>query len=194
MRILPVHFTLAVLLGLSGCATTSVPANRFMLPDSQAVPSGGPGADHVLLVRAPRLAHYLDVDGIVLQLDDISLNAARQHLWAEPLGRQLERGMRARLAKRLGDTRVLRDEGSQRDPDALFLRLEVDSFQGRYDGLAVASGQWQLLAADGTLVAMENFHAETELDDDGYPALVRALGRSWDQVADQVAAIVSRHR
>lgn len=194
MRILLALLTLTMLFGLSGCATSTTPANRFMLPDSQAESSGGPGAKHVLLVRSPRLAHYLDVDGIVLQLDDISLNAARQHLWAEPLGRQLERGMRARLGERLDDTRVLRDEGGYRASDAQFLRLEVDRFQGRYDGLAVASGQWQLLAADGTLVAMENFRAEIELDDDGYPALVRALGRSWDQVADQVAETIRRHR
>ena len=194
MRILPALLTLTLLLGLSGCATSTTPANRFMLPDSQAAPAGGPGAEHVLLVRPPRLAHYLDVDGIVLQLDDISLNAARQHLWAEPLGRQLERGMRARLGERLGDTRVLRDEGGHQSPDALSLRLEVDRFQGRHDGLAVASGQWQLLAADGALVAMENFRAETELDDDGYPALVRALGRSWDQVADEIAETIRRHR
>ncbi|RDB42240.1 hypothetical protein DU490_14145 [Halomonas sp. DQ26W] len=194
MRILLGLFTLAMLLGLSGCATSSAPANRFMLPDSEAARSASPDVEQVLLVRTPRLAHYLDVDGIVLQLDDISLNAARQHLWAEPLGRQLERGMRARLSERLVDTRVLRDEGGHRGPNALLLRIEVDSFQGRYDGLAVASGQWQLLAADGELVAMDNFRVETELDDDGYPALVRALGRSWDQVADQVAATVSRHR
>ena len=194
MRILPALLTLTLLLGLSGCATSTTPANRFMLPDSQAEPAGGPGAEHALLVRTPHLAHYLDVDGIVLQLDDISLNAARQHLWAEPLGRQLERGMRARLGERLGDTRVLRDEGGHQSPDALSLRLEVDRFQGRHDGLAVASGQWQLLAADGALVAMENFRAETALDDDGYPALVRALGRSWDQVADEIAETIRRHR
>ncbi|MGQ4877062.1 PqiC family protein [Billgrantia sp. LNSP4103-1] len=183
------------LLLLTGCASSSAPANRYMLPDSStALPNGSPAAGHLLVVQPPRLAHYLDVDGIVLQLDDITLNAARQHLWAEPLGRQLERGLRARLAERLPDTRIMREEASLGRSEALRLRLEVDRFQGRHDGLAIASGQWQLLAPDGRLLAMERFFAETELDDDGYPSLVRALGSSWDQVASEIASGIRRTR
>ncbi|MGL6214628.1 PqiC family protein [Billgrantia desiderata] len=186
---------LTSLLVLVGCATPTTPANRYMLPDSAAAPSGGsPAAGHLLIVQPPRLAHYLDVDGIVLQLDDITLNAARQHLWAEPLGRQLERGLRARLAGHLPDTRIMRDEASLGRSEALRLRLEVDRFQGRHDGLAIASGQWQLQAADGRLLAMERFHVETQLEDDGYPALVRALGASWDRVASEIATGIRQHR
>ncbi|PXX95604.1 PqiC family protein [Halomonas sp. LBP4] len=181
------------LLSLGGCASASSPSTRYTLPEgSVATAPVDATAEHLLLVRPPRLAHYLDVEGIVLQLDDITLNQAREHLWAEALGRQLERGLRARLAARLPGTRVLRDDGSDRGVDAIRLRLEVDRFQGRHDGLAVAGGQWQLRDADGRLLAMDGFHAETELDADGYPALVRALGRSWDEVADQIAAAVRR--
>ncbi|KAA0013645.1 hypothetical protein F0A17_04595 [Billgrantia pellis] len=187
-------FLLVGALGVSGCASSTPPANRFMLPGSEAAPTPTGQAEYVLLVQSPRLAHYLDVDGIVLQLDDITLNAARQHLWAEPLGRQLERGLRTRLAERLPNTRVVRDESATGRGNAMRLRLEVDRFQGRHDGVAIASGQWQLLAPDGRLVAMERFHAETELDDDGYPALVRALGRSWDRVADDIASGIRRGR
>jgi uncharacterized lipoprotein YmbA len=183
------------LLLLAGCASPTDPTNRYMLPDSGTAPSASsPAAGHLLVVQPPRLAHYLDVDGIVLQLDDITLNAARQHLWAEPLGRQLERGLRARLVERLPDTRIMPDEASLGRSEALRLRLEVDRFQGRYDGVAIASGQWQLLAADGRLLAMERFYTETELDDDGYPALVRALGSSWDQVASEIASGIRRAR
>ncbi|MBA2777597.1 PqiC family protein [Billgrantia kenyensis] len=191
-------FWLVLLTGmllLAGCASPTAPANRYMLPESASAPPGAsPSAGHLLLVQSPRLAHYLDSDGIVMQLDDISLNAARQHLWAEPLGRQLERGLRSRLAERLPDTRVMREEASLGRSEALRLRVEVDRFQGRHDGLAIAGGQWQLLTADGGLLAMESFLAETELEDDGYPALVRALGTSWDQVAADIATAVRRVR
>lgn len=191
-------FWLALVTGLlllAGCASSTSPANRYMLPDSVtslADRSHTPG--HLLVVQSPRLAHYLDEDGIVLQLDDITLNAARQHLWAEPLARQLERGLRERLAQRLPDTRIMRDESSLGRSEAQRLRLEVDRFHGRHDGFAVASGRWQLLAADGRLLAMERFHTETELDDDGYPALVRALGSSWDRVAEEIAEGIARAR
>ncbi|MGR2737192.1 PqiC family protein [Billgrantia sp. Q4P2] len=195
MRWIPQLALLASMLLLAGCASPTTPANRYMLPDSgTALSVGSPAAEHLLVVQPPRLAHYLDTDGIVLQLDDITLNAARQHLWAEPLGRQLERGLRARLAERLPDTRVMRDEASLGRSEALRLRLEVDRFQGRHDGLAIASGQWQLLAPDGRLLAMERFHVETELDDDGYPALVRALGSSWDRVVSDIATGIRQAR
>lgn len=120
-----------------------------------------------------------------MQLDDITLNAAREHLWAEGLERQLERRMRANLSQALPDLRVIRDENVP--AEALTLRLNIDQFQGRFDGIAVASGQWQLLNAAGELLEMDNFHSETSLQTDGYPALVRALSESWDLAAERIA-------
>ena len=36
-------------------------------------------------------------------------------------------------------------------------------------------------------VRLKSFTAETILDQDGYPALVRSLGESWQAVAEQIA-------
>ncbi|WP_447556222.1 PqiC family protein [Vreelandella sp. EE22] len=169
---------------MSGCASSVSPPARYMLPAAQ-VTSPATTTEHTLQVRMPRLAHYLDVDGIVMQLDDITLNAAREHQWAEELGRQLERALRGRLSQELPLVQVVRAEGRQ--DGALTLAIEVDQFQGRYDGNAVASGQWQLRGANNQLLAMESFSVETELRQDGYPALVRALGQSLDEVATDIA-------
>ncbi|TFH86760.1 hypothetical protein EQG41_10515 [Billgrantia azerbaijanica] len=181
---------LLVLLWLGGCATSSPPAQRYTLPAIQtASPAADANPERLLQVRTPRLARYLDVDGIVLQLDDITLNEARSHVWAEPLPRQLERTLRARLAAMLPDTRLLRSD----DPapgTALSLHLDVDRFQGHYDGTALAAGQWQLRDAAGQLLIADDFLATTELANDGYPALVRALGESWNRVADRIGEAI----
>ncbi len=179
--------------GLAGCATSTPAPARYTLPEATGNVAGAE-AEHLLLLRVPRLAHYLDVDGVVMQVDDITLVEARGHQWAETLGHQMERGLRRRLATRLPDTRVMPDEASAREPGALSLRLEVDRFQGRHDGLAVAGGQWQLRDADGNLLVMDSFLVTTELDADGYPALVRALGRSWDGVAERLADAIQGAR
>ncbi|WNL37512.1 ABC-type transport auxiliary lipoprotein family protein [Halomonas sp. PAMB 3232] len=180
--------TFAAIMGLGlflgGCASSVTPPARYMLPATPIATPATP-TERTLQVRAPKLSHYLDVDGIVMQLDDITLNAAREHQWAEELGRQLERGLRARLSQELPLVQVVGAQGRQND--ALTLSLEVDQFQGRYDGNAVASGQWQLRGAGNELLALESFNAETELREDGYPALVRALGQSLDQVARDIA-------
>lgn len=175
---------LAACLMLTACASSVTPPARYMLPSNQLAntPNSPQGT---LQLSSPRLAHYLDVDGIIMQLDDITLNEAREHQWAESIGRQLSRSLRTRLSQELPLIRVVRDDSSQ--PEALNLRLEVDQFQGRHDGLAIATGQWQLRSASNELLAMESFSAQTALDDDGYPALVRALGASWDDVAKQIA-------
>lgn len=176
--------TLMACLLVSACASSVTPPARYMLPSDPLASTPNQPAG-TLVVSSPRLAHYLDVDGIVMQLDDITLNAARQHQWAEGLGRQLERRLRTNLSQALPTLRVMRAEGNQ--ANALTLRLNVDQFQGRFDGVAVASGQWQLLNAEGELLAMENFHTQTRLEEDGYPALVRALSESWDRAAELIA-------
>ncbi|MFG6667330.1 membrane integrity-associated transporter subunit PqiC [Halomonas sp. HNIBRBA4712] len=181
--------TLLTLLGLvlilGGCASSVEPPARYTLPVAPITPAAT-ATEHTLAVRSPRLAHYLDVEGIVMQLDDITLNAARQHQWAEELGRQLERGLRGRLSRELPLVQVVRAEGRQQG--AVTLAVEVDQFQGRFDGNAVASGQWQLRGANNELLALESFNVETELAQDGYPALVRALGQSLDEVAAEIAS------
>lgn len=185
LRRLPLLWLAAAMsLFLSACASSVSPPTRYMLPASPAV-SASSSAEATLQVSAPRLAHYLDVDGIVMQLDDITLNEAREHQWAESIGRQLERALRAELADQLPSVQVVRAEGSR--PGTLTLSMEVDQFQGRYDGVAVASGQWQLRDSDGEMLALKSFTAETTLDQDGYPALVRSLGESWQAVAEQIA-------
>ncbi|HSP57884.1 MAG TPA: ABC-type transport auxiliary lipoprotein family protein [Halomonas sp.] len=183
---------------LAGCASNDPAPNRYTLPEG--VPTSdmdtsiaGVEAQYQLRIAAPRLARFLDSDGIVLQLDDITLNEANHHLWADPLSAQLARGLQARLAARLPQTRVV-DERTPTDGQSMTLQVDVDRFNGRYDGRAIASGQWQLRDAQGDLLAMSPFVVERSLESDGYAPLVRALGRSWDEVADQLAEAIRQLR
>lgn len=185
---------LSVLSWLAGCATNAAPTRQYGLPPDQLTASQADisatadrQGSQVLVVRPLAMASFLEQQGIVLQLDDITLNPARDHLWAEELGPMLDRGLRRRLSHRLPDTRVLAEANPAAPPRAMTLRLEIGSFQGRYDGQAVAGGQWQLRDPDGELLTLDTFEVETPLDADGYPALVRALGKSWDTLADRIA-------
>ncbi|MBB3140684.1 PqiC family protein [Halomonas organivorans] len=192
MTALRAPLSLMLLLWLTGCALGGTPATRYALPEAAAADVAGAEASHVLVLRPLRLAPFLDAEGIIVQLDDITLREASGHRWAEPLGRQLERGLRDRLAAALPDTRVLLDSETGAQAGPLQLRVTVERFQGRPDGRAVAAGRWQLLAADQTLLDTAAFRVATPLASDGYPALVRALGHSWDDVAASIAAAVRR--
>lgn len=186
MRITRVLQPLLLLALVSCAASPQAPATRYVLPpDAGGVQRANEGAPAgTLVLQNLRLAGYLDTAGIVLQLDDITLNEAGNHLWAEDLELLLQRGLRGRLANRLPEFRVLAggDAGG-----GLQLRVEVDGFHGHFSGVAVASGQWQLRRGNGELLVQESFREETRLESDGYPALVRALGRSWDRAAERIA-------
>ncbi|SFU30542.1 hypothetical protein SAMN04487955_101200 [Halomonas korlensis] len=195
MRILGIACLLA---WLAGCASNGPAPNRYTLPEGTPATNpdtsiAGVEAQYQLRIAAPRLARFLDSEGIVLQLDDITLNEANHHLWAEPLGSQLARGLQARLAARLPETRVV-DERTPTDSQSMTLQVDIDRFNGRYDGRAIASGQWQLRDAQGDLLAMSPFVVEQPLESDGYAPLVRALGQSLDVVADRIAAAVQQRQ
>lgn len=180
---------------LTGCVGTPTPSERYTLPGPEHVETAGADTDQVLLIDSLTLAGYLDSDGIVLQLDELRLNEARQHRWAERLDRQLERGLRQRLATTLEDTRITMDADDTRASDTVtHLRITIDRFQGDHRGYAIASGQWQLRDEDDRLVTARSFDERTELTSDGYAALVRALGQSWDRVGKAIATAVREMR
>lgn len=189
MTNLPRIVSLLLLLALISCASAPPVSQHYLLPSpargngNSAVTEGE--RPRVLVLQELRLASYLDDVGIVLQLDDITLHPAQNHRWAEPLAQQLHRGLRQRLERQLPEATVLDGRGPA---DSLRLRIDVERFHGRYDGQAVAGGRWQLWAADGSLLRQEPFAATVMLANDGYPALVRALGAAWDQVATAVAS------
>lgn len=179
----------AVLL-LTACAGGNPPlaVTHYLLPEDgrKAGAATAAPAPQVLVLRQLQLADYLDTGGLVLQLDDITLNAAVSQRWADPLGQQLQRGLRQRLQNRLPGTTLLDATAPTRE--GLQLRVEVNRFHGSHTGAAVAGGQWQLRDTGGVLLAQQSFDVALPLANDGYPALVRALGSAWDQVADEIAA------
>jgi|SRR5690554_1894360 len=185
-------FGLLLALSLTACAGKSVNIQRYNLPESTAATSlPSANAEQVLVIGAIHLAEFLDSESIVLQLDDITLHQAREHLWAENLSQQLRRGLRSRLSSRLPNILVVAD-GRGLKQDAWNLQLEIEQFQGHFAGKALTSGQWQLHDSKGKLVFIAPFKMETTLNSDGYPALVRALGNNLDKLAEQLAGEIQQ--
>lgn len=187
---------------LAGCASSAAPPSIYMLPaenssetstQRSATLAGISDEDGPLLaIRALRLAPFLDVQGIAFQLDDVRLQEAGNHQWAEPLASQLERGLRDRLATRLPQDRVMLDRAVDGETPALILRVEIDRFQGHHSGHAAVGGRWQLRDAQGEPLAHRSFDINTPLEADGYPALVRALAKGLDQLADEISEQANR--
>lgn len=180
--------------GLTGCAGTVSSTTSYMLPTNMTAPAVAEQfSTQLAVVVAPvRIANYLDNEGIVVQLNDIEVYQAREHLWAEGIGQQLQQQLEQRLALDLPNAQII----SKGQPLAAGLpvrelRLAVHRFQGQQTGDALAGGQWQLLDGSGQLIKQRSFSVTAPLADDGYPALVRALGQAWQIEADVLAKELS---
>jgi uncharacterized lipoprotein YmbA len=128
------------LLVLTACAGSPATSTQYLLPaDNSSSPGAAVEPTRVLVVRPLQMADFLNEEGIVLQLDDITLNQASSNRWAEQPAMMLQRGLRQRLANRLPDTEVL--DANSRAAGDMQLLVEVNSFQGTHNGEAIAAGQ-----------------------------------------------------
>ncbi|MFQ6404728.1 membrane integrity-associated transporter subunit PqiC [Methylophilus sp. 'Pure River'] len=192
-KTIQLRFGLAVLLGLSlsGCFKSNPPVKteRYSLPEvttPQPATTKTPTLTRTLALGRLQLADYLDTDRIIIQTDDITMQPARDHLWVDNLSQELRRGLRARLASRLGNTLVVDPQPGL--PAANTLHLTIEQFHGQMRGYAVLSGQWQLISANQVAGPSRAFKFSTPLAENGYPALVRALGQDLDLLSEQIVS------
>lgn len=186
------HFRFGMLLmltlSLSACFQSNplVKTERYSLPEVSVPQQASPSVStttYTLLLNRIQLADYLDTDRIVIQLDDITMRPARDHLWVDNLSQELRRGLRTRLASRLDHVTVV-DPQPGLAASTNSLNITIDQFHGHMQGYAVLSGQWQ---SGGSSLPPQSFRFTTPLAEDGYPALVRALGHNLDLLCDQIA-------
>lgn len=172
MRTLLLAPLLATLLAvlLSGCA--SVPADtsqQYLLPSAAQPPAANVELPDLRL----HLAGYLDQSGIVLQDGPVTVTAARQHRWADPLPDQLRRSLRYHLS----------EDGV---PAQGRLTVDVVQFQGSDDGHALVAGHWQFENGKGGEQSGQ-FQIRQPLNQNGYGALVKQLDAAWATVAQSIS-------
>lgn len=178
------------LLLIAGCASKTVQPSSYMLPAS--APEQQYSSALAVAIAPIRLTGLLDNEGIVMELNDIEVYQARQHLWAEDIGIQLQQQLQQRLTLSLPQAQIVaKGQPLQAGLAQREVRVSVNGFQGSYNGKAIVQGQWLLLGESGQLLKQKNFRIEQPLPADGYPALVRTLAAAWDQVSEQLAAALA---
>jgi len=170
---------------LTACVSQPVTqTNFYTLPVTQA--SEPVVSDKTVFIKPIILADFLSNNGVVLQLDDITIHSAQYHQWAEPLTDQLSRALRDRLQAAQSNYRIV-NLPSFAKQSTYQLQLEFDQFQGRFDGKAVTTGQWQLMNIAGETLKTQRFSLTQDLPAEGYPVLIRALATNLDKLAAEVA-------
>ncbi|MBZ9610096.1 PqiC family protein [Rheinheimera maricola] len=172
------YLSMAVLLLLAACSSQP-PVSFYQLPPVQSVMTAPSAAAKGLFVEPVQVAPYLNGRGLVLQVSSVELVMARQHLWAEGLDQHLQRQLR----KYIPLYTPAYFAQLQPSADSVRLTVQLDRFHGLVEGYAVLSGRFSL----SSQAIVHSFDLRLPLLNDGYPAMVTALGQGWEQLAQQIA-------
>jgi uncharacterized lipoprotein YmbA len=150
-------------------------------------------APHVIEVRRPGLAGYLDRAEIVGKAADYRLNLDPGTRWAEPLGDMIGRVFAQDLAQRLPSSTVYAEGGAVGADPGLRVALDVQRFDDGGDGLVHLTGVATLEQGRGH-VLLDTQHIDLQAHrSSGRPAeLAAAMSQLLGEAADQVAAGVRK--
>lgn len=182
---------------LAGCGGGSAGLHYYNLPNSQQqssnyIKSAGATRNPVAISISPvQLSSFLDGTGIVYQLSPVEFNEAQLNLWANDISDQLTSTLANTLQQGAGAYNVLPEGADTSKAD--HLNVQLDRFQGRYDGMAIVHGSYQLFDPDQHLILQGPINQTVGLTRDGYPALVTALSKAWQQAGDSLSDRLSSH-
>lgn len=116
---------------LCACGSSKEPT-LYALDAKTGTPA--PGGPHLVELRRPAIAGYLDRENIVTKVQNYRLDVNTGERWAEPLGDMVGRVLSRDLASRLSDTQVILENGAvSASPDAT-IAVIVQSFDEVGDG------------------------------------------------------------
>ncbi|WP_372625904.1 membrane integrity-associated transporter subunit PqiC [Arsukibacterium sp.] len=179
--------TMLLVGGLVACSSPP-PVSYYQLsapppvlnPDQRQMPQ------YSLHLQPVMVANYLNGAGLVMQRSEVELVIASRHLWADALDQQMYRLLAEQLQARM--------PALQLSPVSIAadirLQLTVDRFHAQDDGMAVITGFYTLISGDKR--ASHSFSYRQPLTADGYPAMVSALSKGWQQLVDDLIAQLSQ--
>lgn len=183
--------SVVLLIALAGCAGKPAPETHLYLLRSDAGNAFG-ASDGVAEngLGSIRVASYIDQPGLVLELPDGTMRAARYHQWAEPLRESLRAFLANEIATVAGQAvrPMAYGETNWRSYTKRLIDVRIQELHGKSDGKARLVAIWALIdPAERTVTAEHEFVAEEPLENDGYSALVDAEEALLTQLATQIA-------
>lgn len=194
MRILISIFCVLSLLSVGCAIAPTLTAEEYLLTGRTESPRQQVETDiKAIQVQPVNVADFLNGDQMVIEEDGGQIRRTHQHLWAAPLAAQLRRITRIQLASRLPGIHW-HEAAMPAEKHRACLLIRVDAFQVTASGYADIRGYWRLSSATGSLLAHDRFDRQRALTHSGYPAMVKALNKSWGEIVADLAREMARAR
>ena len=167
---------------LAACSSQPPMTETYLLRSQVATGAGTPVINSGVALGNIEVASYIDQPGLVLETGDGTINAARNHLWAEPLQISLRRYLATQISGATG-----RDIGANTTA-ATTTRIDVtvDQLHGNGSGAAVLVAYWEVHIEGGN--KSFRFSEQQALSGSGYSALVQAEEALLKRLSDAIAA------
>jgi hypothetical protein len=169
---------------LLGCAAKSQQHNYYLLrPEFRPGITELAGSPHVVLGQIS-VAQYLDQAGVVVEVADGQIQAARYHLWAEPLNQGLKLLIVAKLEKEL-NIPINSNPADSGDRDYR-INIHVDELHGTSQGEARIVAFWRVTRPDKSQ-RLFRFSATRALPHPGYPELIKVEKALINQLCQAIS-------
>ena len=181
------YITLIVILLVTGCASSAPDLKQYLLRSDTPGRFIEGDSTTVIGIGAVKVASYIDELGLVLEVADGEVRAARHHQWAEPLRESL----RTFLAREISATtgQVIRFQQNREANWHKRIDISIDELHGTVEGDARLVAYWTVSDIEQKIVVSVNNFTDTEdLTNDGYTALVQAQKELLHKLAVAIAA------
>ena len=175
----------AVSLAAFGCGSSPEPVYYAMAP-THGTPQAGWA--HLVELRHPALAGYLDRAEIVSRVQDYRLHVASGESWSEPLGAMVGRLLSVDLAERLPGSVVYTEESPISAAPEAIVSVDVQRFDVGDTGEVVLLAQLTVEKPPShTAIASRRLELHARPTASGTPGLVGAMSSLLGQLADEIA-------
>ena len=177
-----------VLLALVACGSSKEPALYALEAKAGSPARGGP---HLVELRRPAIAGYLDRENIVTKVQNYRLDVNTGERWAEPLGDMVGRVLSRDLSSRLTDTQVILENGAvSAIPDAT-IAVIVQSFDELGDGKVKLIAQVVIeSAAPPHNSQVQTYELMAQESGSNTEALVATMSALLGELAERIAVTV----
>lgn len=189
------HWFYAVMLvsitALSGCASKPEPIATYALTQeasSAVMKTHHTGSLPLVQIEPVMMAGYLNGNGIVVKTSPTQYVQAKNNIWIDNINQQIEEKLVSNLQGMVSNYDVMSSRLSLgvSQKTQYKVSIYISDFYGHYDGYALLSGQWQIKNEQGKVIKMKPFTIKTQLNEDGYDALVYAMSQNVDELASQI--------
>jgi uncharacterized lipoprotein YmbA len=180
---------------LTGCSSAPVSLHYYSLTNTanSASEQNSPltfnhDENKKLLLIAPiKLADFLSMGGIAMQLSEHQMQISEQYRWANNLNTAISQVLEENLTTELPQYHIESSTNQWQEQKHHQLVISFSHFNVGLNHKVIAAGNYWLFNDNDNLIVKRHFNIAKNIDNDGYESAVTSLNQTLVTLAQQIA-------